>query len=307
MCIDPAAFEHNGRAERLQLQRLLMRVRLGQHTLLLADVDAFLASEFFNVAVAQADRVEVAELLTRQRPELADRSEDPAALPSGPYAELSQISVTPCRRVGAITVWAVDPSNAGDWAEAPVRLLLENDGDWTLFTVAARIYGRPAVVEAERNGFLRKDQRGGKDEVRKAIKSAHLLERTFALLDSDRIEVGGAVGSTQQSSLTAAEELPQVTLFILPKREAENYVPSEVWADLVPKGTHNRDAVRNYRRWKQLSDEEKDVADLEAYFPTAKRQVSRMNSAHLVPNIQTLESRAGRDLANLLDKVEPWL
>jgi len=134
--------EHHG------LQRLLSRVRLGHHTLILDDLEGFYASRFFALAVAPADYMEVRELLDRQEPALGDRSLDPGRRDSGPRAELVPValSVYVCRRDGQFPAWQVDPSNVGDWCEAPLRVLLENDADWQLVACAARVYQKPDVI-----------------------------------------------------------------------------------------------------------------------------------------------------------------
>lgn len=314
-CDDPTVFDS---AAARGLQRLVMRVRLGQHHLILSDVDSFCASNFFHQWIAAGDQAEVAELLQRQAPELGDRSLDPAARASGPRAELVAVTTADraCQRDGQHPVWEIDPATAGDWAEAPLRLLVENDNDWVLVACAARVYRRPAALTAEQTRSLLKDQRGGKDEVAKAVERSNPSERVFVLMDSDRESGAGPEGPTQIKVRTLAQTRPHVLPFILRKREAENYVPYEVWSSAAPKGSYYRDRdqdrwaqdrVRARRRWERLSDEEKDHVDMETIFGDAKKQVQKLLDPDLIPDAQTLELRAGTELRELLDVLEAWL
>lgn len=92
--------------------------------------------------------------------------------------------------------------------------------------------------------------------------------------------------------------------FILAKREVENYLPQQIW-EQVPRSP---DRVRSLRRWKRLSEIEKDFIDLEAYFgKIAKSQSAKLGDPQLLPDAPSLESRAGTELRDLLDHMEAWL
>jgi hypothetical protein len=313
-CDDLAIFEDPHARE---LERMLMRVRLGHHALILDDVDGLFVSRFFLQAVAPASQQEVRELLSRQAPALADRGADPAARAPGPRAELVAVALPErtCRRQGAHPLWEIDPSTAGDWAEAPLRLLLENDNDWNIVVASARVYARPLAVDALKNGSLQRDQRGGKGEVKNAVERCGMAERVFVLMDSDRTSVGGEEDTPQRQIRTLALTRPNVLPFILAKREVENYIPAVVWEHVVEQ--HRSQSYTKYekdveranklRAWKRLSDAEKDVADLETFFSDAKAHVSKLCDPLLVPTAAILESRAGREMVELLDELEAWL
>lgn len=295
--------------EHRSLQRLLMRVRLGQHELVLENLDGFFTSEFFQHAVAANDRLEVEELLGRQHPELADRGLDPAARTAGPRAELVPITVAEraCRTVNGHPIWEIDPETVGDWCEMPLRVLLENDADWQLVAVAARVYGRSKVEEARRSRFLQLDQRGGKGEIKNAVAVCEPPERVFILMDSDRVVTDGPEERTQQKIRDLAQLQPNVLPFILAKRELENYLPAAVWQDAVAR-RRTPERVRKLREWQRLSDSDKDVIDLEQYFADAKQQTAKFADVALIPDAETLETRAGTtELRDLLDAMEAWL
>ncbi len=304
--------------EHRELERLLMCVRRGQHNLLIDDLDRFYASVFFLRAVTPANQIEVRELLNQQDPALEDRGIDPAARTQGPRAELVAVALPEraCRRDGAYPVWEIDRATAGAWSEAPLRLLLENDNDWQLVEAAARVYERPGAVHALKNGFLQRDQRGGKSEVRKSVESCLPAERVFVLMDSDRITVGGPEDREQQAIRELVKTRPNALPFILAKREVENYIPESIWRDFVEQKrtrSHTKyvtdvEWANKLRTWTRLPDAEKDVADLETHFSGAKQQVSKLCDPVLVPDAATLESRAGKqELVDLLDKLEAWL
>jgi hypothetical protein len=307
-CDDMEVFAESDSVERRELERLLIRVRLGQHELILDDLESFFASDFFAQVIALASQLEVRELLERQDPALGDRSADPAARPRGPRAELVPVAARAraCRREGEHPVWEIDASTAGVWSEAPLRLLLENDSDWNLVEAAARVYGRPRVTIALENKYLLRDQRGGKDEVLKAVRICRQEERVFVFMDSDRKAVGGPEDRSQHKIRRLVRKRPNVFPFILAKREVENYVPDSVWQHCTLGGPSER--RKKHRAWRRLSDAEKDFVDMEAYFPDAKKHVPKLCDGTLVPNALTLESRAGKtELVELLDRLEAWL
>jgi hypothetical protein len=315
-CDRPELFEEEG--DYRELERLLMCVRRGQHTLLIDDLERFFASSFFVRAVAPASQLEVQELLNQQDPALADRGIDPAVRTQGPRAELVPIALSErsCRQEGAHPVWEIDRATAGAWSEAPLRLLLENDNDWQLVEAAARVYDRPRSVDALNKGFLKRDQRGGKGEVRKSVESCLSAERVFVLIDSDRTHVGGQEDREQQAIRKLAKTRPNIFPFILAKREVENYIPETVWRDAVEKRRtqshtkylEDKEWAKRLRTWSALSDIEKDFTDMEKYFPEAKQQVAKLCDPVLVPDVATLESRSGKaDLVQLLNGLEAWL
>jgi hypothetical protein len=307
-CDDIEVFSASEPELRRELERLLFRVRLGQHDLILDDLEGFFASSFFAQAIAIASQLEVRELLERQDPALGDRGVDPATRAPGPRAELVSIAVKErtCRRDGEYPVWEIDASTAGSWSEAPLRLLLENDGDWHLVEAAARVYSRPKVISAMEKKFLHKDQRGGKDEVMNAVKSCRREERVFVFMDSDRKTVDGPEDNTQRKVRRLARRRPNVLPFIMAKREIENYIPDSVWRHSTEGA--NEAKVKKHRAWRRLSDSEKDFVDMETYFPDAMKHVPKLCDARLVPDAATLESRAGgTELVVLLDQMEAWL
>lgn len=307
-------FKSLNKDEYRQLERLLMRVRIGQHELIIEELDEFFTTDFFITRVAPANQEEVRELLERQSPTLADRGLDPVFRDSGPYAEL--VPVVPaertCCRRGKHPVWTIDPTNAGEWSESPLRLLLENDADWILIEAAAGIYRRSKVVEALTKGFLRKEQRGGKTEVKKAVEQCALSDRVFVLMDSDRMAVDGEEDHPQRKVREMCKLLPNVLPFILKKRELENYVPATVWREAIqmqnqrwPRNIKkSKERAQRLREWELLSEDKKDVVDLEEYFPEAKKLVIRLLE---IKSIDVLEARAGSELDELLCQLEAWL
>lgn len=339
-CDDLAVFrEVKEKAPRHQLQRLLMRVLSGVHALILADLDSFYESPFFTTAVATGDRLEVEEVLREQNPALGDRGLDPAKRAPGPRAELVPVTFHDrvCRRENGHPVWEMDPSTAGDWSEQPLRVLLENDNDWELIAVAARLYPNDLgstsstnidqlsrVIVARQQKHIHLDQRGGISEVKKAVESCTLEERIFVLVDSDKITNIGEEGAHQQKIRELAQSRPNVHVFVLEKREAENYLPEPVLQDFVnrqwpqtskkkidkQRRNHAELLQKKLEKWKSLPADEKDHVDLaKDYFgERIKPEVAKLNDPSLVPDSQTLESRDySKNLKTLAEELEALL
>jgi hypothetical protein len=209
--------------------------------------------------------------------------------------------------VGRHPVWEVDAETVGDWCEMPLRVLLENDADWQLVAVAARVYHRPKVEAARRSRFLHLDQRGGKGEIKNAVSVCEPPERIFILMDSDRTAPEGPEDRPQQKIRELAQSRPNILPFILAKREIENYLPATVWQDAVAR-RNTPERVRKLRKWQRLPEPDKDVIDLEEYFSDAKQHAAKLADTTLIPDAKTLESRAGpEELRHLLDVMEAWL
>lgn len=313
-CDDLAVFEET---DRRGLQRLLMRVRLGQHQLIVADPEALIESEFFVQSVAAVDQAEVAELLRRQAPTLSDRALDPAARAPGPRAELRPMSEVECTREDGEPVWVLDPSTIGEWAEAPLILVLEDSNDWEFVEAVARIYEVPTVLAAKKLRFLQCDPRGGKGNVARAVEAAARSDRMFVLMDSDRTalmdvcraDLDKLMDKAQRKVKDLCKKSPNVYPFILNKREVENYLPRAI----LQAGCVAPERRRQFRAWDRLPAEEKDVLDMAEHFGDAPKK--RWLMARIVAlkdpvfglGRAELEERTGTELAELAHKLESWL
>jgi hypothetical protein len=270
-CEDASIFEDA--TARRELQRLFLRVADGQHTLIITDLDAFSRSAFAESA-AEIDRREWEDILQRTlyANDLEDREEDPGSRPMGVHASVGRTReprTAACR-------YPVVVGEVGDWAEQPLRLLLENDRDFALIEAAAAAYGSPSIAEAHRKKWLVVDGRGGCGEVLNRLRRRHEHERLFAFVDQDPDPSTGRMSSTAKGISDCCQENPPVPFHITRKHEIENYVPEAVLALRVFSG--RKSSVKRAKRpradtnharfleWQKLPDGTKDTDDLKKRF-----------------------------------------
>jgi hypothetical protein len=270
-CEDSGIFEEP--QARRQFQRLLFRVSEGKHSLILRDVDGFLKSSFL-AQESEVDRQEWEELILRASfaSELENRTEEPGARPTGIHASVEK---TRGKRTAACR-FVLSMHEIGDWADEPLRLLLENDRDFSLLEAAARAYGFSEIEEAYVQKWLVVDGRGGCGEVLNRIKHRGDNERLFVMVDRDPDPSTGKQSSTSVAIERECKREPRVPFHVTKKREIENYVPEAILAIYVYQGM--RSSATRARRpglntkqalfleWKALSDAGKDMDDLKKRF-----------------------------------------
>lgn len=243
---------------RASLQRVLMRAREGQHTLIVGDVDGFLQSPFFTRSVAEADREEVAELVRigQAGGGLIDRGLDPYAGARASVVTDGELSVADTHQ------WRVPAELAGEFLEAPLLLVVENEADANLVWGAARVYEAETVLEARRHGerWLRVDPRGGSGGVLDRARSTRPVERVFVIHDADHGDPTGEARATE--IIKARNGRPWMVVWTWKKREADNYLP----AVLLVKATDRRKA--GYRAWSRMEPAERDRIDMAQLFGT---------------------------------------
>ncbi len=301
------------------LERLLWAVRRGVHRLIVDEPDALLQSAWFQQYGSPRSARELAELFERADPALDDRALDPLPPRPAPRVELRPggIRCTVKADREARPIWILGAAALTDWLQHGLQLLVENEDDWALVAGPCRIYQRPTLTQAKDQHKLAVVQCGGSGEVLNRLRGVKATDRIFVLMDSDRLPGSPHIeGSTQLAVREEAKRHPNVYLFILKKREAENYLPAAVWRNSTPatKGMPRGKArdkagqrLKALRRWERLTPTEKDFADLEHFFPDAKAHLGDLLDRSIVPDIDTLEARAGDELRSLLDALEAWL
>lgn len=200
-----------------ELQRLMRRAATGQHKVeaLIGDPSKLLNGDFFRQFVAQGDRVEWHELLRRTLG---------SGRYAGPPAKRARVSLGAtslrCLQVG----FDLAPADLGAWSERPLSVLLENDSDWLLVRLAARLDEDPEkrLDTAITHGWIVAEGRGGTGELLKAAASRD-LRRRIAVIDSDRDSWDDPPRKQKQSERAA--DSGQVAIFTLRGRELENYLP----------------------------------------------------------------------------------
>lgn len=312
-CGDPEIFDQPG--ARRSLVRMFLRVAEGQHTLIAADVERLLASSFFR-SIAPEDRVEWEELVRRtlSRFEQEHRDEEPGARPTGIHASVG--SSRGARGAGCLFALAVE--EIGEWAERPLRLLMENERDWSLLEAAARVFEVLSVEDAYLKGWLIVDGRGGCGEVLNSLRRRREMDRLFAFVDQDPDTKTGARSSTVKAIEDTCREEPVVPYHVTHKREIENYVPGTI-LELHALKERKPSAKRAKRPrpgskhaglvlWKQLSPLEKDLDDLKKRF--GKDLMEKAIRDLRDPNVclaNDFIERAGAELGEVLRSIEAHL
>lgn len=106
-----------------QLQRLFQRAAQGQHELVIAEPERVRESDFMAVACARMNRVEWEEMVLRI-------TAAPAFAPERP-CRCAVVGTSQSVRGGEVA-FALAPEEVGNWAEQPLRVLLENARDAAL-------------------------------------------------------------------------------------------------------------------------------------------------------------------------------
>ncbi|MFO0598558.1 MAG: hypothetical protein U0228_24845 [Myxococcaceae bacterium] len=215
---NPAIFEGNDLVAFSCLQRLLVRVSMGQHRLWISAESPLDDCAFLEIGVAAMDRQEYTEILTLA----VETHEEP------PF---------PCYAVGATNLpFELSVEAAADAAERPLRVLLENARDGVLVRLAARV-ATGALADALEHGWIELQGVGGSGELLNNIRLQPLGSRVFAVCDSDRVEPNGSPSHTIVCVDTECRERC-IPCWILDRRELENYVPDWIWSNLMPSSKH---------------------------------------------------------------------
>lgn len=300
------------------LQRLMVRAALGQHQIE-TGVDAPWETSFFEHAVAPKDRFEWRELLTRTL----------GAYRHAPAPQAGAVGAT-ASAAGSFerkldNGFRLPPGQLGAWSEEPLTVFLENDTDRLLVDWAARLLaaeGRPALLEAIEQGWLRPTGRGGTGELLKAVTEPTPM-RCAAVIDSDRDHWHDP--PLKEGRIQRASEAGQVPVHTLRGRELENYVPRRHWWKVVGEQKKTRGGItaraRENQIWARLlSTLDRDRQWLRAKhgddaFDIVRRQIEKKADRQVPANsprqlleefksmtseqksVDDLKARLGRDVA----------
>jgi hypothetical protein len=270
-CDDTSIFNSRHQPSYRQLAKCFVRASEGQHTLIIVNIEEILRSDFFAKAVAPMDQLEWEELVIRATlaSDVEDRAQEPGSRPQGVHAYLGS------RRVPTDNAccFALTPLDIGEWAEAPLCLLLENDRDWSLLEAAARAYGAHRIEDSFLRRWLVVDGRGGSGEVLNSLRGRGANDRFFVFIDSDRPARGGPLSPTAEAIKIECQRVPWVPCRITRKREIENYIPRSVLEARVYGLKQRRSWAGEAQRgrlalvgWLKLTDEERCFDDLKARF-----------------------------------------
>ncbi|MBK9366235.1 MAG: hypothetical protein IPN01_07915 [Deltaproteobacteria bacterium] len=315
---DAAVFE-NPAAFR-SLHRLWTRVFRDHHELVVADAEAVLESEFAKQGVAPYERIEWEEQVRLGVLDLdyRERMEEPGQAPNRKHVMVVAAAQVPRSRQCLRTLSAEE---VGDWAETPLRLLVENYVDHWLLLGTARVSKSSAeemtwLEIAIQDKQLHVDGRGGCGEVWSTLREIPNLTspdvRLFIMLDSDTSGEGADVVKAQQNVKRLVDELhlntPQqaeVHFHLLTKREVENYVPRAL---LKSECSSTAAAKRAFRGWDKLTAKQQDYADIKKLFGKGpmKACMKAMSEGRTF-TLADLKQRAGEELSELLDALQERL
>jgi hypothetical protein len=235
-----------------------------------------------------------------------------------------ELGQPPCWRDGR---WEVPADVAEDVLAQPLSIVVENakcDGAFlklvALRAGARRLQRRLGEAACERlrarwtnplgDGRWFSVRHGAGNNTRQQVElhveaEPTVARRLFVMVDSDRSGAGAPLGGTAGAVQQTCQRLHHVhgpslrlSLRILRKREVENYLPPAVL---------RATSQREYERWCQLTDDEKDYGDLKKSFGKDLWKVltEEHHQGHF--HEQALRERAGEGGRELDEIVEDML
>jgi len=307
ICEEEDIFSENNTAVFDQLQKLFIRAAEGQHTLYLSDPEYVLNSDFFKCGVAPMHREEWKELVERAAYSL-DREDwtiDSETIIEKIHARLSSTEYETnnyCR-------WCILPGEAGDWAEMPLKVLMENRRDWSVIEGAIRVYNNQKIQEALYRRWLEPFGCGGKDEILPAIYFESSKARLAVFMDSDKESLSAQIGESQEKVKNKCNE-KKIPCHILYKRAIENYIPDQVFEEL----SQNAERIQKGKieRWVALPEDQKDFDKCRNHFKSRRAKtilpeavLAMKDSSALT--VADLEDRVGKELFDMLECLENFL
>lgn len=230
---------------------ILERCEKGQHQWVIDDLEATLASSWMKARAPWDVTDTVAEKSFR-----AQIDE-----PSGKQARPLLLVTTESAPLGAAGEFIESPERARQILEQAVQLILENGtADWHFVRAVARSYARSELLLAMKNQWILPDHAGGKGEFRKRfdelVRRGIPPWRIAVLMDSDRL-APGPLPEDNDKKRKQLEALG-VRVFVLHKREAENYLP--------PSLLDGRDLRNTHSSLRTLLPEQQDHYDMKRGF-----------------------------------------
>jgi len=290
-----------------QLHKMFIRAAEGQHTLYLSEPEEVLDSDFFKRGVAPIHEEEWKEMVQRTAyaPDRENWTIDSESVTEKIHARLS----TDERETDEFCLWCILPCEVGNWAEMPLKVLMENRRDWSVIEAAIRVYDKQRIAEAYAQGWLEPVGCGGKGEVLPAIKWQPAKARLAVFVDSDKESLDHPIGDAQEKIKRECERR-KIPCHILEKREIKNYIPVQVFEE-ISKNAHSIQKTK-IEEWIRFSDEEKDFKHIEKHFKSREVKSILRDALNLMGTwdkltLTVLEERAGKELKQMLDCMEEYL
>lgn len=300
---DPAVFD--------ALSSVLTTVWEGRHQLMVPDEDVILRSRWCTEDLVHRRQRELAEHLRHAVDDAItlDRALDPVRAPERPHVRI----MAETGPHGTLH-WQLSPADARTWAHSPLELVLENDDDIILLRLAASVYQQDWLEAALAKGWMRCSGKGGKDEVRKYVDRASVLDRLFVFIDSDRATRDGPPGgsstasTTQQRVETACRARPCSPCHLTAAREMENYIPDRL---IKPRATTTRhkEAKDFATTWLAASEEQRRYLKLKGDKGFGDQWIKPIFQSLLTESVtrEELESTAGSELCDILSSLKEHL
>ena len=293
-----------------QLQKMFIRSAEGQHDLYLSNPEKMSSSDFFSQGVAPMQKEEWKELIQRTAyaPDKKNWSMDPHSVTETIHARLSitdQETDDLCR-------WHILPGEAGKWAEMPLKILMENQRDWSVIQCAICVYKRKRIKKALDSGWVEPQGCGGIDEIRPALKKimeTFSKSRCAVFVDSDKEKSDDSMNEKQIQIKNACDR-EKTPCHVLYKREIENYIPEKIFKKIRPNA--NAHQIKKIEEWKSWTDGKKDFTKLKTYFGRGRRSLFLQTALKTMGdekdmNPPDLENRVGEELNEMLLCLENFL
>ena len=247
-----------------QLQKMFIRSAEGQHKLYLSDPGKVCSSNFFEQAVAPMNHEEWKELIQRTAyaPDKEDWSVDPDSATETIHARLS----TKEQEADELCRWHILPGEAGKWAEMPLKILMENQRDWSAIQCAIHAYKKTAIEKALNHDWIEHQGCGGIGEIKPALEKImkkFSKARCAIFMDSDKKKFNDS-DKEKQTDVKNNCDNKRIPCHILYKREIENYIPEKIFEKIGLAA--NAAQTKKIAEWKKWTDEEKDFTKLRKYF-----------------------------------------
>jgi hypothetical protein len=307
ICEEEDVFSENKAAAFDQLHKLFIRAAEGQHTLYISNPEHVLNSDFFDRGVAPMHREEWRELVERAAyaPDREDWTIDSETIIEKIHARLSSTE----HETNNYCRWCILPDEAGDWAEMPLKVLMENNRDWSVIQGSVRVYNKQRIKDALERRWLEPFGCGGKDEIIPFINLQPRKARLAVFMDSDKNSLSDQIGDTQEKVKNRCNE-KKIPCHILDKRTIENYIPDQVFTEISQRA--GRIQKEKIEQWILFSEEQKNYDNCKKHFKSRsaktilpKAVLAMKDSLNFT--VADLEDRVGKELFDMLECLENFL
>lgn len=179
--------------------------------------------------------------------------------------------------------------HAADLCQRAVLVVENQENDGYFLETIAYVLGEQRIIRAIEERWVDIENGGGSDLVKVAMKAAgrfRRVVRVVAVLDSDRLIPRQRTGNHDKADKLQGMK---VASHVLTRREAENYVPHRVLADIGRRG----EASRRLTLLKRLTPEQRDHYDMKYGFRKVEKSAEALRAYQELFDALDQDMRAG--------------